>query len=382
MKNIDVSLYADFGAPYGKGLRLKALQELLKNCGDLNVNIYARNNYGNLDGASIPSLPTRLYIYKKVLFNKLGVSKGNDRNDQEELFDSWLTKRVRSNNLFLAPGFYRTINQHKDSNVIIHAVAQHPKHVIKCLGKIKCSSIDLGYRFDDGFLLRESNRIFKSLKGKPKVIAPSEVVSRTYNKYYDSNLVYTQSIPQHKSLVDARANRECKCFGFVGTLSLIKGVHMLIEAFANEFRSYDLKLWGPVDPSIRDELFRRISKLRNVEYCGYGEVQNISSQIDCLVVPSFLDAEPRVIREFCDLNIPVIAPNDITAMDSSVINKYTSFECYEKDYTEMLASIKKFLDRDFVPHESEISLKKEQSSKNTDFAMTKELVKILNSIII
>lgn len=100
-------------------------------------------------------------------------------------------------------------------------------------------------------------------------------------------------------------------FGYRGNLSYIKGVHYLIEAFAQLDQTRGrLVIYGSGEPNYEAQL-RRLARGLNVSFEGeYSakELTKINSQIDVGVIPSICDETFCLVGiEFLQSRIPVIA---------------------------------------------------------------------------
>lgn len=114
----------------------------------------------------------------------------------------------------------------------------------------------------------------------------------------------------------AKDTRRPRHIAFVGRLEPVKGVAILLEAFAltvREFPSSKLELVG--DGSIRAELKQLAGELgieESVNFRGYrsqSEVCRLLEMTDVLVLPSFAEGVPVVLMEAMASGVPVIATN-------------------------------------------------------------------------
>ena len=100
-------------------------------------------------------------------------------------------------------------------------------------------------------------------------------------------------------------------FGFLGNISPLKNVHGLIESFVRTTGNAELHIYGKMSDT---NLFHAIKHLSNNDtrikvHGPYSpsNLENILSQVDIGVVPSFFENYPLVVREFLSAKIPVIA---------------------------------------------------------------------------
>jgi glycosyltransferase involved in cell wall biosynthesis len=83
-------------------------------------------------------------------------------------------------------------------------------------------------------------------------------------------------------------------FGFIGRLSIEKGILPLVDSFLT-FPNVKLIIAG--DGPLRDELLSRISSNKNISYIGHianKEISGFFKEIDCLIIPSHEESGPLV----------------------------------------------------------------------------------------
>ena len=107
-------------------------------------------------------------------------------------------------------------------------------------------------------------------------------------------------------------------FGFIGQITPIKGLQILISAFKNnqpEERAI-LLIYGPFDqaPNYRDSILKSLNgneqAIKMHDGFSHDELGEVLSKIDVLVVPSvWHENNPRVIQEAFAAHTPVIASN-------------------------------------------------------------------------
>lgn len=101
-------------------------------------------------------------------------------------------------------------------------------------------------------------------------------------------------------------------FAFVGTIRYHKGIYVLIDAFNKITGDAELKIYGRITPSLRDDLAKRIN---NPNIFIMGELKEEDKRkafegIDVLIVPSICYENcPLVINEAFMAKIPVITSN-------------------------------------------------------------------------
>ena len=158
------------------------------------------------------------------------------------------------------------------------------------------------------------------LLGAEMVTVPSKFVARVLSKEFPDVKFY----PVAHGISDAFSYKErsgsVKKFVYAGTLSPLKGVHMLIEAFtATENDEITLEIYGDGDEGYVKTL-RELADDR-VFFMGArpaSEMPEIYSAADCVIVPSmWYETYNFVLREALMTGALVIA-SDIGAMPEAV----------------------------------------------------------------
>jgi glycosyltransferase involved in cell wall biosynthesis len=134
---------------------------------------------------------------------------------------------------------------------------------------------------------------------------------------------------------------------FLGRITWVKGVHILIKAF-KYVKSIEpnlkLKLAGPSDPRYEKYLRDLVEKLRlesSVEFLGPIHGNEKYHIIKCsrfLVLPSLKEYTPGVLLEAQSLGVPVIATK-VGAVPEMVLNRKTGLLVRPNDTYELAKSI-------------------------------------------
>ena len=119
-----------------------------------------------------------------------------------------------------------------------------------------------------------------------------------------------------------------RVFGFIGTISRFKGVHVLIKAFEGIESNSRLFLYGKPTGKERKFFQTLIEKNERISFNGvfdHSEINSVLSEIDILVVPSICgEAHCLVIDEARAAGIPVIV-SKIGAIPERIINEKNGF---------------------------------------------------------
>jgi len=127
-------------------------------------------------------------------------------------------------------------------------------------------------------------------------------------------------------------------FGFLGNIAYHKGLHVLIEAFANLDQSKaELKIYGGGDAALAEKL-RAESQGLNVKFMsGYSHDQlpKILSNLDVIVHPSIChESYSMIIREALAAKVPVIV-SDIPAQRDAVRDGIDGLHFHVGDSTDL-----------------------------------------------
>lgn len=133
-----------------------------------------------------------------------------------------------------------------------------------------------------------------------------DISSKTFYLDYGFKLDKLKAIPKPTS-------SSSFTFGYIGTHTISKGIHLLIEAFKYVNNNAKLVIWGKENHPITSSLKEKSHGL-NIEFRGEYKNEEISNkvftEIDCLVVPSIWEENsPLVIHEALQCKIPIITSN-------------------------------------------------------------------------
>lgn len=137
----------------------------------------------------------------------------------------------------------------------------------------------------------------------------------------------TRGIPAPPKLPDRHMGQPIT-FGYIGTLSNVKGLDWLIEQFKKLNFNCTLKIAGKGDQAY-ESLLQEISSDAKVEFVGYVNSTEFLSKIDVLIVPSLWE-EPlgMVAIESLANHVPVIA-NKRGGLQETVKEGVNGLYCYD-----------------------------------------------------
>ncbi len=111
--------------------------------------------------------------------------------------------------------------------------------------------------------------------------------------------------------------------GYLGSISYVKNIITIAEWFTKFSHNLQLKIWGNGDPALIEKIKKIATTNSNVEYLGSYKPKNlpeIFSQIDILIIPSYIETYSIVLREAFLYETPVLA-SDIEVFHDVVKNR-------------------------------------------------------------
>jgi glycosyltransferase involved in cell wall biosynthesis len=134
-------------------------------------------------------------------------------------------------------------------------------------------------------------------------------------------------------------------FGFIGSISLSKGIETLLEAFTASRVSGVLYIAGSGDVGYVDTLKRKFNDPRIV-FMGYVQPAELFSKIDILVAPSIIrEGFGRIVAEAYSCGVPVIA-SDHGAFCETVEDGVTGWRFKPADVFDLVQVLNKAHDCD------------------------------------
>jgi glycosyltransferase involved in cell wall biosynthesis len=107
-------------------------------------------------------------------------------------------------------------------------------------------------------------------------------------------------------------------FGYIGTHTIQKGIHILLKALESIEGSWRLRIWGRERPEVTPSLKQLTSilpvdmqeKIEWISEYNNQDIMTVFNQVDCIVVPSiWVENSPLVIHEAQQVGVPVITAN-------------------------------------------------------------------------
>ena len=173
------------------------------------------------------------------------------------------------------------------------------------------------------FLAVRKDFVMKWINSLDKVLVPAIFMKNIFVQHGLNNDI-THIIPFGLNLkpfqnIPLKSPPETLTFGFIGTLSEIKGAHILLEAIKRIPREFEfgVKIYGKFEeeqhPAYTAKLKRLAENDKRIEFCGTfpnEEIGKIFSGLDALIVPSiWYENTPLVIYSAHAAGVPVIGTN-------------------------------------------------------------------------
>ena len=214
-----------------------------------------------------------------------------------------------------------------DFNLFCHYATMVDRKGDFCSGALqgnRCSSVCKTYGCHD--LKRRFQKAVDYIHTVQKVTVPSEFVARIFSQEFPD--IQVQVVPHGigANFRNSQKRNQTKNFVYAGTLSELKGVHLLIAAFEKTVGDVKLDIYGATNSSYAKGLM----KTEDERICFHGAVEaekmvGIYQQTDCVVVPSiWYETYNFVVREALACGCLVIAAN-IGAMPEAILEKHNGF---------------------------------------------------------
>ena len=169
------------------------------------------------------------------------------------------------------------------------------------------------------FYKRRLHDLTKVLHQAKLLYAPSRFIKQVYERIGipEDRIIYSPYGMDHSLFsADKKKNNRAPVFGFIGSLSPHKGVHVLIDAF-NQLGDTDASLIIRGAAGVHQQDYEKQLKAAcnnpRVRFAGHlpnHEVNQFFSEIDTLIVPSiWYENAPLVISEAFMTHTPVLCGN-------------------------------------------------------------------------
>ena len=218
-------------------------------------------------------------------------------------------------------------------------------------GQTRCAKECKTYGCRDFSARHEAARAV--LDGAEFVTVPSEFVARILGDEFKGLPIAPVAHGISESFVYRAREGRPKKFVYAGTISSLKGIHLLIEAFcALSAEDISLDIYGEGDEAYLSRLKRMAD--RRVNFCGArraDEMPGIYSEADCVIVPSmWYETYNFVLREALATGALVIAA-EIGAMPEAVAEGKNGYLFRPSDGGSLHEKLRLALEFDFGGYE-------------------------------
>lgn len=191
----------------------------------------------------------------------------------------------------------------------------------------------------------------KILKQANAITVPSQFVANVIHNEYPEILPYV--VPHGISDVFSHnKTNHCKKFppkkiAYVGTISELKGINLLIDAFSQIKGDLKLSIYGSGNSHYVERLKKQASKDKRIAFCGhvsFDQIPRVYEENDCIVVPSvWYETYNFVVREALASGCLTIASN-IGAMPEAIAEGENGFLFTVGNSNSLKEALKKAID--------------------------------------
>ncbi|WP_339698029.1 glycosyltransferase family 4 protein [Algoriphagus aquimarinus] len=191
--------------------------------------------------------------------------------------------------------------------------------------------------------LLRSNHAEKSFQVSAVVGISNSILQRFIDFGYftnaSKNIIYNTRTISNPAFKSPRKPGQAMRFGYLGTLSKVKGLEWLIEQFKKLDFNASLSIAGKGDRVFGNQL-KELAKDSNIEFVGYVNSTEFLAEIDVLIVPSLWE-EPlgMVAIEALANHVPVIA-NKRGGLQETVKDGINGLYCYDSEPDSLSAAMR------------------------------------------
>ncbi|WP_339758955.1 glycosyltransferase family 4 protein [Algoriphagus aquimarinus] len=191
--------------------------------------------------------------------------------------------------------------------------------------------------------LLRSNHADKSSQVSAVVGISNSILQRFIEFGYfanaSKNIIYNTRTISNPAPKSARRAGQSMRFGYLGTLSKVKGMEWLIEQFKKLDFEASLSIAGKGDKVYENQL-KELAEGSNIEFVGYVNSTEFLAEMDVLIVPSLWE-EPlgMVAIEALANHVPVIA-NKRGGLQETVKDEINGLYCYDSEPDSLSAAMR------------------------------------------
>lgn len=182
------------------------------------------------------------------------------------------------------------------------------------------------------------------------ITCPSRFVANIMQQEFPSITIHVVPHGIGRQFYTSVSRKRTKRFLYAGTLSHLKGIHLLIEAFINTPGDISLAIYGGGDPAYVRALKAQAHKDTRIMFGGEisaGKMPDVYCQADCVVVPSmWYETYNFVLRESLACGCLGIASN-MGAMPEALVEGQNGFLFEAGDVASLEAALQRALQFDW-----------------------------------
>ncbi len=168
----------------------------------------------------------------------------------------------------------------------------------------------------------------------------SRFISFGYFQNASKNIIYNTRTVSNPPFKTSRKEDQPIRYGYLGTISRVKGLNWLIDQFKKLDFDASLSIAGKGEKAYKEEL-KELAKNSNIDFVGYVNSTEFLSEIDVLIVPSLWE-EPlgMVAIEALANHVPVIA-NKRGGLQETVNDGVNGLYCYDVNPDSLSVAMRK-----------------------------------------
>jgi len=217
---------------------------------------------------------------------------------------------------------------------------------ISCAKCLNSDNIDSKSTLLSQILRKREKQVKELLNSSEYISAPSEFVRQKFKHldiYKEINIV-PLGLPKLENLVRHKIDKPLT-FGYIGSIASVKNVPGMVRTFAKSTQNHKLLVYGNGFEDLISELKKEISQNNNIEYRGeysYENLGKILSEIDVIIIPSYIETYSFTVREALLAHKAVIASN-VGGIPDVIKNNGNGLLFSPYDEEELSKAIKKII---------------------------------------
>ena len=164
---------------------------------------------------------------------------------------------------------------------------------------------------------------------------------------YKPSFVIENGFPEQGHIHNTSCNRNYD-FVYVGRIDKIKGVDLIVKATRLLRDKYSPKIAVAGDGAWKkttEQLASRLGVTKNIHFLGHlphSSVLELVGAATCVVIPSFYESDPLVMKECLALNVPIIS-SDISSLKQGISDNENRWAFRCGDHQDLAKTMERFL---------------------------------------